>query len=329
MAILTGSTISYGVGSAGGNREDLEDVIWELDPLEFYCQTNFDKTDAQATFHEWELDASVAPASNIQIEGNDGSFTSIVSPTRAGNYLQILKKEFLVSGTQEVVAKAGRKSEVARQVKKQMKEMKNDLELAIVGNQQSSVGGSATGRAMGGMESWIPTTDNSGNGLRATTSASASTAAFGSNVTGAVTDGTTTGALTEAKFKEAMQLGWSAGGSDHIVLVGPTQKTAISAFSGIATKYTNIPNNTSRAVIQASADMYVSEYGYHKVILHRHVRSSVVLCLDPEYWALAFLRKPFMEELAKTGDGFKRAIRTEATLVSRNHKASAKVVACA
>jgi hypothetical protein len=329
MAILTGSTISYGVGSAGGNREDLEDVIWELDPLEFYCQTNFDKTDASATFHEWELDASVAPASNIQIEGNDGSFTSIVSPTRAGNYLQILKKEFLVSGTQEVVAKAGRKSEVARQVKKQMKEMKNDFELAIVGNQQSSVGGSATGRAMGGMESWIPTTDNSGNGLRATTSASSSTAAFASNVTGAVTDGTTTGALTEAKFKEALQLAWSAGGSDNIVLVGPTQKTAISAFSGISTKYTQIPNNTSRAVIQASADMYVSEYGYHKVILHRHVRSSVVLALDPDYWALAFLRKPFMEELAKTGDGFKRAIRMEATLVSRNHKASAKVTACA
>ena len=33
---------------------------------------------------------------------------------------------------------------------------------------------------MGGMESWIATTDNSGNGVRATTTASASTAAFGS-----------------------------------------------------------------------------------------------------------------------------------------------------
>jgi hypothetical protein len=75
--------------------------------------------------------------------------------------------------------------------------------------------------------------------------------------------------------------------------------------------------------------MYVSEYGTHKIILHRHVRASVVLCLDPDYWAVAFLRKPFMEELAKTGDAQKRAIRAEGTLISRNQLASAKVAACA
>jgi len=329
MAALTGTTQTYGVAAAGGNREDLEDVIWELDPLEFYCQTNFDRVDANATFHEWEMDASVAPAANAQLEGNDGAFTSIVSPTRAGNYLQILKKEFLVSGTQEVVAKAGRKSEVMRQVKKQMKELKNDLEYALVRNQTSSAGGATTARQMGSIESWIASTDNSGNGVRATTTASASTAAFASNVVTTPTDGTTTGALTEAQFKEALRLSWVSGGQDPVILVGSTQKVAISAFSGIATKTTYIPNDQERATILASADMYVSEYGYHKVILHRHVRASVVLALDPEYWAIAFLRKPFMEELAKTGDGFKRAIRTEATLVSRNHLASAKVAACA
>jgi hypothetical protein len=329
MATVTGTTITYGVGTAGGNREDLEDVIWELDPLEFYCQTNFDKVDGNATFHEWELDSTVAPATNAQLEGNDGSFTSIVSPTRVGNYMQILKKEFLVSGTQEVVAKAGRKSEVQRQVKKQMKELKNDFEYALVINQQSSVGGATTARQLGSIESWIASTDNSGNGVRATTSASASTAAFASNVTGVVTDGTTTGAVAEATLKEALRLSWAAGGQDPIILAGSTQKTAISAFSGIATKTTYIPNDQERATILGSADMYVSEYGYHKVILHRHVRASVILCLDPDYWAIAFLRKPFMEDLAKTGDGFKKALRMEATLVSRNHKASSKVAACA
>lgn len=329
MAVLTGTTISYGVGSAGGNREDLEDVIWELDPLEFYCQTNFDRVDANATFHEWEMDITVAATSNLQVEGSDGAFTSIVSPTRVGDYLQILKKEFLVSGTQEVVAKAGRKSEVQRQVKKQMKELKNDLEFNIVRNQNSSVGGATTARAFGGIESWIASTDNGGNGVRATTSASASTAAFAANVTGVVTDGTTTGAVAEATLKEALRLSWVSGGQDPVILAGSTQKTAISAFAGISTKTTYIPNDQERATILASADMYVSEYGYHKVILHRHVRASIILCLDPDYWALAFLRKPFMEDLAKTGDGFKKAIRTEVTVVSRNQLASAKVAACA
>jgi hypothetical protein len=43
MTLMTGGTTSYLVGSAGGNREDLEDVIWELDPLDTYCLTNFDR----------------------------------------------------------------------------------------------------------------------------------------------------------------------------------------------------------------------------------------------------------------------------------------------
>jgi hypothetical protein len=329
MAIVTGSTITYGVGSAGGNREDLEDVIWELDPFESYCLTNLDRTDANATYHEWELDTLVAAAANRQIEGDSESYTSITSPTRAGNYCQIASKQFLVSGTQEVVAKAGRKSEVMRQLKKQMRELKNDMELAIVGNQASSAGGSATARSCGGMESWIASTDNSGNGVRATTTASASTAAFGSGVVTAPTDGTTTGALTETKFKEALQLAWADGGSDQVILCGATQKAAISAFSGITTKTTQIPNNKVRAVIQSSADFYVSEFGVHQLVLHRHVRASVVLAIDPDYWAVAFLRAPFSEEMAKTSDGHKRAMRAEFTLVSRNANASAKVAACA
>ncbi len=329
MAIVVGSTISYGVSTGGGNRESLSDVIYELDPLETYCLTNFDRESAQATYHEWELDSLVAPATNRQIEGDAEAYTSIASPTRAGNYMQIVAKQFLVSGTQEVVAKAGRKSEVLRQLKKQMRELKNDMEYAIVRNQASSAGGSATARSMGSIESWIPTTDNSGNGVRATTTASASTAAFAAGVVAAPTDGTTTGALPETKFREALQLAWADGGKDNVILVEPTQKTAISAFSGIATKTTQIPNNKVRAVIQASADFYVSEYGVHQLVLHRHVRSSVVLAIDPEYWALAFLREPFSEEMAKTSDGMKRAIRAEFTLVSRNHNASAKVVACA
>ena len=329
MAIVVGSTISYGVSTGGGNRESLSDVIYELDPLETYCLTNFDRESAQATYHEWELDSLVAPATNRQIEGDAEAYSSIVSPTRAGNYMQIVAKQFLVSGTQEVVAKAGRQSEVLRQLKKQMRELKNDMEYAIVRNQASSAGGSATARSLGSIESWIPTTDNSGNGVRATTTASASTAAFAAGVVAAPTDGTTTGALPETKFREALQLAWADGGKDNVILVEPTQKTAISAFSGIATKTTQIPNNKVRAVIQASADFYVSEYGVHQLVLHRHVRSSVVLAIDPEYWALAFLREPFSEEMAKTSDGMKRAIRAEFTLVSRNHNASAKVVACA
>jgi len=50
------------------------------------------------------------------------------------------------------------------------------------------------------------------------------------------------------------------------------------------------------------------------------------MCIDPDYWAVAYLRPPFMEQLAKTGDGFKYILLAEYCLVSRNQKASAKIV---
>jgi hypothetical protein len=328
MALVTGGTTSYLVGSAGGNREDLEDVIWELDPLDTYCLTNFDRVKADATFHEWELDTLVGVTANRQLEGNSFDASTVVSPTRAGNYCQISKKEFAITGTQEVVAKAGRKSEVKRQLKKQMKELKNDMEYAIVRNQASSAGGAATARSMGSIESWIPSTDNSGNGVKATTTASGSTAAFANNVVAAPTDGSTTGALSEAQFLAAIELAWTDGGDPRSILMAANNKKAASAFAGQATKTHNVEGRT-KPVIAGSVDVYISEFGTHNFILHRHVRTTTVLCLDPEYWATAFLRQPFMEQMAKTGDAWPHAIRAEFTLVSRNHNASAKVANCA
>ena len=53
MAIVTGTSTSYTVGTGGGNREDLEDVIWDLFPDDTWALTNLDRTTADATYHEW------------------------------------------------------------------------------------------------------------------------------------------------------------------------------------------------------------------------------------------------------------------------------------
>lgn len=324
MAQVSGTTDTY---DAVGIREDLEDVIWDLFPGDTWCLSTLDKVNAGSTFHEWQFDALAAVATNRQLEGDDASYTTLASPTRVGNYCQISRKTFIVSGTLEEVKKAGRGSEIARAAMKSMRELKRDMESALITNQASSAGGQTTARSCGSMESWIPTTDNGGNGVRATTTAAASTAAYSGGVT-APTDGTTTGALAEAKFKEAIGLAWADGGDPNTILVGTTQKANIATFAGVATKYNEIKGSSQGTTIGA-VDMYVSDFGNHKVILHRYMRSSVVLCIDPDYWGVAYLRKPFMERLAKTGDAEKRQLISEYTLVSRNHSASAKAVACA
>jgi hypothetical protein len=178
------------------------------------------------------------------------------------------------------------------------------------------------------MESWIPSTDNSGNGVRATTIASASTAGFSGGTVAAPTDGTTTAALTENVLKEALRLQWVDGGNGEVILVDSTQKQVIDSFTGIATRFVDV-GRTQQASIIGAASVYVTSYGTHKLVLHRHMRSSVVMCVDPSYWAISFLRRPFKEKLAKTGDGEKHMILAEWGVVCRNPDAQSKVQACA
>jgi hypothetical protein len=216
---------------------------------------------------------------------------------------------------------------------KLMRELKRDMEQALVTNQASSAGGAATARSSAGMESMIPgPTSNagtSGNAVRATTSAaSTTTPGFSAGVFAAPTDGTTTGALTSTALNSALQGAWEDGGDPRVILAGATQKAAIDGFTSIATRFVDIDRN-AQAVITGAANVYVSDFGRHTVVLHRYMRASVVLCLDPEYWAVSFLRRPFMEPLAKTGDAERRQLLAEFALVGRNPNASSKVVACA
>lgn len=335
MTVLSNTSLTYGVGTAGGIREDLSDVIFDLFPEDTYCVSNFDKEDASSTYTEWLAQQLAAPAANIQVEGDDATFTSLTPPTRYGTYMQIMSKTFLVSDTLETVNKAGRKSEVARGAIVKMRELKRDFETRITQNGISTAGGATTGRAFAGIESWIggATADpgtTTANAVRSTTTANTTTTPpVTSGTPGtAPTDGTTTGALTAAVLNQALMGAWAQGGDPSIILTGTIGKAYIDAFTGIATRFVDVDRSQQASVIGA-ANLYVSDFGRHTVILHRYMRSSVVLCLDPSYWAIRYLRKPQKRQLAKTGDGTKYQIIQEGALIARNWQSSSKIVAVA
>lgn len=333
MAIVTGTTSTYSVGTGGGNREDLSNTIYDLHPDETYCLTNLDKTSATATLHEWLGDDLAAPGANIGLEGDEAAFATITNAARYSNRTQIFKKTFIVSGTQEVVNKAGRRKEISRQAVKKMRELKNDVEYALVSQAISTAGSASVGRTLAGIEAWLGATAASASAattvVLATSTAGASTPPIASGAPGtAITDGTTTGALTEAKLLLALEAGWAKGGDPSIILTSASVKSTINSFTGVATRNVEI-GKTSQAVITGAADVYVSSFGVHKIVLHRHVRTSVCLCIDPAMWAVSTLRPFMMEPLAKTGDAEKRQLLFEGTLEARNWKANAKVVAIA
>jgi hypothetical protein len=333
--VLGGTTLTYGIGSGGGIREDLEDVIWDLFPEDTWAVSNLDKVEATATTHEWLSQQLAAPASNVGVEGDDATFLTLTAPVRWGNYTQIMAKTFLVSDTMEAVRKAGRGSEVARGAMVKMRELKRDLELAITTNVKAAVGSSGVGRTFGSMENWIwGVYKNATVG----TTISASTAVIGAAATAATTTPSTSGvpvadivdgtavALTVTALNLALQGAWSNGGDPSVILTSAKNKLLIDAFAGVATRFVDVDAATQAPIIGA-ANVYVSDYGRHTVVLHRYMRDQTVLCLDPNYWAIAFLRRPMARELARTGDGTKYQIISEQTLVARNMQASAKVTA--
>ena len=193
-----------------------------------------------------------------------------------------------------------------------------DLEYALVRNQASSAGGATTARTMGSMESWI-----SGNAYRASGSTGGTSSGYTGGVVTAPTDGTAT-AMVEADLKAALQLAWTDGGDPTVIMMSATNKAEFSGFTGVATRFNDVKGATSANII-ASADVYVSDFGVHKAVLNRYMRDQAVLCLDPEYVGVAFLRPFTRVDIAKTGDGEKKAILCEATLVVQNPDAHAKI----
>lgn len=300
-----------------GIAESFEDVIFDISPEDTPLLSLAKRMSAGQTYHQWQTDALSAAATNTQIEGNDSSFATLAATTVLGNYTQISSKTVQISGTYDVVKKYGRKSEVAYQLMKAGKELKRDMEYAIVRNQASSAGGAATARSTAGIESWIT------NRVLATGSTSGTTPGFSGGTVAAPTDGTSV-TFVEADLKSALQLAWTDGGEPSLILMSATNKARFSGFSGIATKFNNV-QGTTQATITGAADVYVSDFGNHTVKLDRFMRDEAVLCIDPGYVGLASLRPMEKVELAKTGDSSKWLLTTEYALVVQNPDAHAKV----
>src|SRR5690606_27940958 len=122
MTLVSNSFTTY---SAVGNREDLTDFIYNISPMACPFMDSIPTASATAVKHEWQTEALDAPGDNVQLEGDQVTAAeSATATTRLDNICQISRKLPSVTGTQEVVNKAGRKSELKHQILKRSKELK-------------------------------------------------------------------------------------------------------------------------------------------------------------------------------------------------------------
>lgn len=320
MAQATGTTDSYDLI---GIAEDVEDVIFNISPTETPFLTMAKRKKVTNTLHQWQTDSLASAAANRQIEGDDSTYATATPTTMLSNYTQISKKTVMVSGTADAVRKYGRKEEFAYQIAKKGKELKRDIEVALVQNQASSAGGSATARSSAGIESMI-----AGNRILGTGNTTGTTPGYSAGVWAAPTDGTAT-AMTEGDLVSALEAAWVDGGDASVVMVNSTLKRKIATFGG-ASKFSGVqvqgPRN-AQAVVIGGVDLYISDFGEHKVVMNRHMRTGTLLALDPEYVSVGFLRPIKFEERAKTGDATRGELLTEFTLIGDNPDAHGKIQA--
>jgi len=294
-----------------GQREDLTDVIYNISPSDCPFMQTIGRGKASNTLHEWQTDSlASADGTNAHIDGDDATGTAIAPTTRVNNRCQISRKVVVISGSAEATDKAGRKSEMAYNVAKKMKELKRDMETILTGKQQEVAGNASTARKTRALESWISTNKGHGTG-GATTGA------------GAVTDGTQRSA-TEALLKPVLQSIFTAGGEPTTILVGPSSKQTFSGFSGIATQYRD-NKKVGPAQIIASADIYVSDFGELAIVPNRFSRDRTASIIQPDMWSVAYLRPVKKEKLSKTGDSDRIMLVTEYSLEARNEASSGKL----
>lgn len=321
---------SYQTYQAVGNREDLEDVIYNISPIETPFLTMAKRTTAKAVYHEWQTDALTAAATNQLIEGDDAVNGTATPTTRMGNWTQISGKYAVVTDTQNAVDKAGRGNEMSYQVAKKLNELKRDMEFALVGNQGATAGSAASPRSSAGIEAWLTRGPNAtaatvGNSTDVGATSEGTTPGYKTGGFAGPTDASTGGSVSVGTLKAVIANVWTNGGNPNIILVGAAVKQKISGFAGIATLYREAGMTAKGTAIVGAADLYVSDFGEHRVVPDRFVRASVALVLDMDYWSVAFLRKVSQKELARTGSSEKRFIDVEFCLVAQNPLSSGKI----
>ena len=142
-------TNTFTAFSAKGNREDLSNDIYRIDPTDTPFVSSIDKVKATAVSHDWQTQAlASASTSNAVLEGDDATTDAATPTVRLSNNCQISDKVARVTGTQQAVDKAGRDDEMDYQVILKGLELKRDMEAIVLTNQAKVTGDETTPRKL-------------------------------------------------------------------------------------------------------------------------------------------------------------------------------------
>ena len=323
--------------NAIGQREDLSDVIYRIDPDTTPLVSNLRKVTKNAINYDWQVQELSAAAVNANAEGAAVSTFIDTPTTRHQNTMQIAIKAYSVSDTMDAIDAAGREKESNYNKLLRGIEVRRDVEFTLMTDQAEVSSGT---RKTGALPSWI-----SNDSMGASPSRNGSFTADGNNLPvddattdaggdGIADDFGTARAFAISQLNDVLQACREDGGQPNLLVMSPKQKVAFSAAT-ISGQGTSVLNNEVQmssagdATMTGSVTVFVSDFGTLTTTVDTFCPSERIYAIDTDYAELATLpgRNFAAQDLAKEGDSTRGFIVCEFGLVVNAPKAHGVVYA--
>ena len=309
-------------GSGVGNREDLTSLVSILAPEETPVLSLLPKVKATATFHEWTVDSLAAPVTTGISEGADvTSFTDkFASRARLGNYIQWMRRDFMVSKLQQGADSVG-PAKIAQAEAKAVRELKRDIEATLCGTQdRSAENGAGTAYGCVGLGAWF---DSAGPPDVPATYRTPADSIHGS---GSFTETIFNAQITSVFRKVGM-------GSSFTLVADTALRRAISAFTRATQATYNVNEDVSKKRITYSVGFYESDHGIVSIVNMNPdcapdtTNKDTGYLLQPAYLGYAEFLPLGSQMLEDQGGGPRGLVDVAFTLEMRHPQAHGKITA--
>jgi hypothetical protein len=313
-----------GQGSAVSNREDLSNELAILAPEETPILSLCGKGKASATYSEWTVDSLAAPATTGISEGSDvTSFSDkFADRARLGNYIQLMRRDYIVSNLQQAVTSVG-PANVAQAEAKSMREIKRDIEATIASNNEMTVeNGAGTPYGMRGLGKWIDSSAQATNPVPA-----AYRTPSGSIISTTISE-TTFNTLIGSIFAKN-------GEMNSLTLVANVAlRQLISNFTRSTTAASSqtyhVNQDATSKQITLSVNLYDSDFGLVKIVNGNPscmptTNTNVGYVLNPKYLGFNTLIPMGATRLENQGGGERGFVDVAGTLCVKHPQAHGKI----
>lgn len=173
---------------------------------------------------------------------------------------------------------------------KALKEIKRDLERAMVGVDQAAVTGSeSAARKFASVTQQISTSVDSGSN--------------------------STDPLTEAKLLTLGQTCYTAGSEPNTLMIKPADSTLIAGFAASSNRQRDLAD---KSTLVNTIDVLVTAFGSYRTVLNRHQLTTHAFLIDPSMFKSCVLRPFSRTLLSRQGDSDRHFLVGEYSVKHQN-----------